>query len=57
MKRLVSLAILLTGPALALGQQEAAYRDKTVSALIAQLVDEDPEAAANILRNWIGQAS
>jgi len=44
MKRFVSLAILLSGPALALGQQEAAYRDKTVAAWTAQLADEDLRA-------------
>jgi len=44
MKRLVSLAILLTGPALVLGQQEAAYRGKTVAAWTAQLADADLRA-------------
>ena len=44
MKRLVSLAILFTGPALVLGQEEPAYRGKTVSAWIAQLADEDVRA-------------
>ncbi len=31
--------------------------DPSPSEELSELVDEDPEAAANILRNWIGQAS
>lgn len=31
--------------------------DRSPSEELSELVDEDPEAAANILRNWIGQAS
>ena len=31
--------------------------DRSVREELSQLVDDDPEAAANILRNWIGQAS
>ncbi len=31
--------------------------DRSVREELSQLVDDDPDAAANILRNWIGQAS
>lgn len=31
--------------------------DRSPGEELSELVDEDPEAAANILRNWIGQAS
>jgi len=44
MKRLVSLAILLSGAALVLGQEEGTYRGKPVAAWTARLADADLRA-------------
>jgi flagellar biosynthesis/type III secretory pathway M-ring protein FliF/YscJ len=38
-------------------RRDAPVADRSLREEISNLVEEDPEAAANILRNWIGQVS
>ena len=38
-------------------RRDAAVADRSLREELSELVEEDPETAANILRNWIGQVS